>query len=317
MTMMRALTFDGTLQICDVPCPVPQAGEALLKVRKAGICNTDLELTRGYKNFRGILGHEFVAEVVEGSARYLNKRVVSEINIGCGDCKFCRKGIQSQCRNRSAIGIIGDKGAFSEYLGVPEVNLHIVPDSIPDQYAVFTEPLAAACQVLERAHIKPGAKVVLIGAGKLGLLCAQVVTLTGANLTCVIRHDKQKQLLDKWGIKAVTRPEISADSAEVVIDCTGTPTGFADALEIVEPRGTIVLKSTYEGLSGIDLTQVAVDEISVVGSRCGSFPSALRLLEQGLVDVESLLDATYSLENGVSAMEFAAQKGILKVLLDI
>lgn len=315
--MMRALTFDGTLQVRDVPCPVPQSGEALLKVRKAGICNTDLELMRGYKNFRGILGHEFVADVIEGSARFQNQRVVSEINIGCGECKFCRKGIPSQCRNRSAIGIIGDKGAFSEYLCVPEVNLHIVPEPIPDHQAVFTEPLAAACQVLERAHIKPDTNVVLIGAGKLGLLCAQVVKLIGADLSCVIRHDKQKQLLEKWGIKAVMRSEIGEDSAEVVIDCTGTPAGFADALEIVEPRGTIVLKSTYEGLSEIDLTQIAVDEISVIGSRCGSFPSALRLLEQGLVDVESLIDATYSLADGVPAMEFAAQKGVLKVLFDV
>jgi threonine dehydrogenase-like Zn-dependent dehydrogenase len=314
---MRAIVFDKQLALREVPHPVLSADEALLKIRVAGICNTDLELTKGYKDFSGILGHEFVAEIVEGIPDKIGQRVVGEINVACGDCDFCTRQIPSQCRNRSAVGIFNHNGAFADYLALTVNNLHDVPDSISDEQAVFTEPLAAACQILKQVHIQPDDNVVVIGAGKLGLLCAQVIKLTGANLSVIVRHNKQAQLLEKWGIRAVYREDLANSHSKIVVDCTGDEDGFADALDLVEPRGTIVLKSTYEGLPQADLTRIAVDEITIVGSRCGSFTTALRYLESGLVDVISMIDAQYSLGDAVSAIQYAGQKGVLKVLLRV
>jgi len=314
---MRALVFDKQLELREVPYPILNTGEALLKIRVAGICNTDLEIMRGYKGFSGILGHEFVAEIVDGVPDKIGQRVVGEINVSCGNCDFCRRQIPSQCRHRSAIGIFDHDGAFAEYLTLPIENLHAVPDSISDEQAVFTEPLAAACQILRQVHIQPNDKVIVIGAGKLGLLCAQVIKLTGADLSVIVRHDRQIQLLEKWGIRAVYRDELNNARSQFIIDCTGAESGFADALDLVEPQGTIVLKSTYEGLPQIDLTRIAVEEITVVGSRCGSFVTALRYLEHRLIDVQGMIDGQYSLEDGLRAMDLASQKGILKVLLKV
>jgi threonine dehydrogenase-like Zn-dependent dehydrogenase len=313
---MLALVFDDELKISDVNKPTIADGQALLKIRKAGICNTDMELVRGYKGFRGILGHEFVADVVEGDSQLQGKRVVGEINIACDKCDFCQHGIPSQCRKRTAIGIQGHDGAFADYLALKANNLHVVPDAISDDEAVFVEPLAACLNILESVHISPRDNVIVIGAGKMGMLAAQVLKLTGANLSVVVRHEKQAKLLAQWGIRAVQKADLKPQMAHVVVDCTGNASGFQDALELVQPRGTIVLKSTYADLPQADLTRVVVDEIRVIGSRCGAFDAALRLLEAKLVDVKSLIEARYPMDSALEAFQFAQQKGVLKVLLE-
>lgn len=315
---MRALMYEGQLRFGNAPdAGSPGPNQARLRIHRAGICNTDMELMAGYMAFSGILGHEFVATVDEGPEPWLGKRVVSEINIACGKCDFCAAGIPSQCRDRHAIGINRYPGAFAETLVVPTANLYAVPDEVSDDAAVFVEPLAAALQVTEAIQVSPRDRVVVLGAGKLGLLVAQVLKLTGADLVVPVRREKQAHLLDQWQIPAVDLAELPRQRAQVVVDCTGEEGGFASALDLVEPRGTIVMKSTYHGLPRIDMTRVAVNEIRLVGSRCGPFAAALRLLARGLVDVESMIEARYPLEEGVNAMEHAMQKGALKILLDI
>lgn len=312
---MRAVMYENVLRLdTTVPKPEPTSEQSLLKIRRAGICNTDLELMAGYKEFSGILGHEFVAEVVGGELA--GRRVVGEINVTDGTCEMCQRGIPSQCLNRNAIGIDDHPGAFADYLALVSRNLYPVPDDVSDDMAVFVEPLAAALQVTEGVHISPRDRVVLIGAGKLGLLVAQVLKLTGADLSVVVRREKPAALLQKWGIRAVTADELSRRSAQVVVDCTGNAEGFAQALELVQPRGTIVLKSTYVGTPAANLTRVAVDEIRVVGSRCGPFDAALRLLSHGLIDTESMIDGRYSIDAALAAFDHAAKPGALKVLLE-
>jgi len=314
---MRALVFDGQLHLeTSLAMPQPQDGDTLLKIRRAGICNTDLELVAGLYGFSGILGHEFVADVTQGQPDLIGKRVVGEISVVCGICDFCQRGIPSQCRNRTTIGIRRYPGAFADYLSLPPRNLHIVPDKISDDEAVFVEPLAAALQVTEAVHISPRDRVVVVGVGKLGMLVAQVLKLTGADVIGVVRREKQAQLLDKWGIASAELADIPEQSAQVVVEITGLAQGFADALNLVESRGTIILKSTYNGFPQVDMTQVAVREIKVIGSRCGPFDAALRLLERGLIDVASLIEDRYEFDSAVMAMEAAAQPGKMKVLLD-
>jgi threonine dehydrogenase-like Zn-dependent dehydrogenase len=266
--------------------------------------------------FSGTLGHEFVAEVTHGPGNLLGKRVVGEINVGCGHCDFCRDGIPSQCRNRQAVGIHGHPGAFADYLTLPAGNLHTVPDSISDDQAVFVEPLAAALQILEVVHVAPTDRVIVLGLGKLGMLAVQVIRLTGASVVGVTRREKQSMLLNRWGIAAASIDSLGKQEAHIVVDCTGRAEGFADALHLVRSRGTIVLKSTYHGLPSVDMTQVAAREIRVIGSRCGPFASALRLLESGLVDVTSLIDARFAFADALVAIQRAGEPGILKVLLD-
>jgi threonine dehydrogenase-like Zn-dependent dehydrogenase len=315
---MRALIYDGQLRFGDAPDSAsPGPDQARLRIHHAGICNTDMELMAGYMAFAGILGHEFVATVEEGPAEWQGRRVVSEINVACGKCDFCAAGIPSQCRDRHAIGINRYPGAFADTLVVPTANLHAVPDEVSDDAAVFAEPLAAALQVTEAIQVSPRDRVVVLGAGKLGLLVAQVLKLTGADLVVPVRREKQARLLEKWQIPAVDLASLPRQRAQVVVDCTGEESGFATSLDLVEPRGTIVLKSTYHGLPKADLTRVAVNEIRLVGSRCGPFDAALRLLARGLVDVESMIEGRYPLEDGVNAMQHAMQKGALKILLDI
>lgn len=314
---MRALVYDGTLQlVLDTPTPLLNQDQALIKIRRAGICNTDLELIQGYMNFSGILGHEFVGEVVKGEASWLGKRVVGEINVADSTCDLCQRGIPSQCRSRTTVGIAGHPGGFADMLALTTRNLHVVPDTVSDDAAVFVEPLAAALQILEAVHISPRDCVVVIGAGKLGMLAAQVVRLIGADVKVVVRREKQAKLLDQWHMDPVSVEDLSPHQAQVVIDCTGTSEGFASALNLVEPRGVIVLKSTYTGIPQADLTRIAVDEIRVIGSRCGPFDAALRLLEAGVIDVESLIEARYPFDEAIKAVQHAGQKGVLKVLLD-
>ena len=314
---MRALIFDGKLQLrTDVPDPVPGDGDVLLKLRRAGICSTDFHLMAGYKDFSGILGHEFVAEVIHGTQDLLGKRMVGEISVTDEDCEFCRREIPSQCLNRATIGIMRYPGAFADYLQLPPRNLHLVPDDLSDDEAVFVEPLAAALQVTEAVHISPRDSVIVLGVGRLGMLVAQVLKLTGASVTGVVRRKKQADLLQRWHIAAVSSDELSDQTAEVVVDVTGSPAGFAQSLDLVKPRGTIVIKSTYMSIPQADLTRIMVDEIRVVGSRCGPFDAALRLLSARLIDTESLIDARYNFDQAISAIDYAAQKGVLKVLLD-
>lgn len=316
---MRALVYDGSqLELeYDIPTPIPQSDQALLKIRQAGICNTDLELIAGYKGFSGVLGHEFVADVVDGPSEFVGKRVVGEINVACGDCDFCKCHIPSQCLNRTAVGIFQHPGAFADYLSLTVANLHVLPQSISDDQAIFVEPLAAALQVTEAVHISPRDRVVVVGAGKLGMLVAQLLRLTGAKLIVVVRRQAQVDLLRKWQISPVAYSEITKRNADIVVDCTGTADGLKDSLTIVKPRGIIILKSTYHGNSSVNLSQISVDEIKVVGSRCGPFDAALRLLSAGLVDVRSLIEVRYEFNDALKAMKHAKQVGVMKVILEM
>ncbi|MBZ0306508.1 MAG: alcohol dehydrogenase catalytic domain-containing protein [Anaerolineae bacterium] len=313
---MKQVVWDGEkLSVVSGELPPLGALEARIKIRMAGICSTDLELTRGYKNFTGVPGHEFVGEVIDGPLPWMGKRVVGEINLGCGQCDMCERGDFSHCRNRKILGMVETSGAFAESIQLPVKNLHVVPDNLLDEEAVFTEPLAAACRITQVHSLHAGHRVVLLGAGRLGMLCAQVIQLTGADLSVVVRRESQAELLASWGIRAVSEEELSPEVVDYVVECTGSPEGFEKALELVRPRGTIILKSTYEGRSNVDLTRVVVNEISVEGSRCGPFDTALRLLSQKLVQVTPLIEAVYPLEEAAQAMEHAARRGALKILL--
>jgi threonine dehydrogenase-like Zn-dependent dehydrogenase len=317
---MYALVYDGeALRLReDYPRPVPPPGEALVRVRLAGICNTDLEIVRGYMGFRGVLGHEFVGTVEEAEDRSLiGQRVVGEINAYCGACSTCRAGRPTHCPHRTTLGIWGRDGAFAEYLTLPVRNLHRVPDTISDEEAVFTEPLAAALEILEQVHLRPTDRVVVLGDGKLGLLVAQVLALMGCDLLAVGRHQEKLAILARRGIPTALASEAEGLAADVVVECTGRPEGFTAARRILRPRGMLVLKSTYHGGVEADLTGLVVDEITLVGSRCGPFPPALRMLERGLMDVRSLISAIYPLARGVEASARAAEPGVLKVLLRV
>lgn len=315
---MRALLSDNGLRFeraC--PEPVPPASEARIRVRLAGICNTDLELVRGYMNFRGVLGHEFVGEVVQASdPGWLGQRVVGDINAACHACTTCLAGRHTHCPNRTTLGISQRDGALADYLCLPLANLHPVPNGVPDEMAVFAEPLAAACEILEQVSIRPTDRVVVLGDGKLGLLVAAVLRLTGADLTLVGRHESKLAIAATWGIATHLSTEpLPARSTDVVVECTGNPDGFAAARRLLRPAGTLVLKSTYHGDLSLDLSGLVVDEITLVGSRCGPFPAALRLLASGMVDPRPLIAATYALAEGEAAFAYAAQPGVLKVLV--
>ena len=300
----------------DLPRPQPGAGEALLRVTLAGICNTDLELLRGYYPFQGIPGHEFVGTVVESDdPDWMDQRVVGDINVECGECDMCRRGMPTHCRSRLAVGIHGRDGAMAEYMTLPVSNLHRVPDAVEDEAAVFTEPLAAALEILEQVHVKPSDLVVVLGDGKLGLLVAQAVSLSGCRLIAIGHHAEKLAILKRHGIRTQADGMSLWGFADVVIECTGSQSGFEDALRLIRPRGQIVLKSTYAGQATVDMSRVVVDEVQLVGSRCGPFEPALQLLARGLVDVKSLIDSTYTLDDGVSAFQRAGERGSLKVLL--
>ena len=317
---MRALLCDEGLRFDPAyPDPEPAPGEALVRVTLAGICNTDLELIKGYMGFRGVLGHEFVG-IVEASPdpALLGQRVVGEINAYCGECPTCRAGRPTHCPHRTTLGIFGRDGAFADFLTLPARNLHVVPETVSDRVAVFTEPLAAALEILEQVAVRPTDRVVVLGDGKLGLLVAQVLALTGCDLVAVGRHERKLDILRRRGIAVRLADDLSAlGEADIVVECTGNPDGFAAARRLLRPRGTLVLKSTYHGLASVDLTGLVVDEITLVGSRCGPFAPALRLLASGLVEVEPLIDAVYPLDEGLAAFERAATRGTLKVLLSV
>lgn len=317
---MRALRFDGHLRYQpDASLPVLPPGEALIRTQLAGICNTDVEIVRGYKGFIGILGHEFVGVVerADSAPHLVGRRVVGEINAYCGQCPTCRRGQPTQCPNRTTLGIDRRNGAMADYFTLPVNLIYPLADSLPNEWAVFTEPLAAACQILEQVQVKPTDRVVVLGDGKLGLLIAQVLQLTGCNLLVLGKHPGKLDILRRRGIAAQLISDPVADRADVVIEVTGSSAGIVAACQVVRPRGTVVLKSTFHGETRFDLSKLVVDEVTVVGSRCGPFPAALRLLEQRLVDVEPLIHATYSLSDGLAAFEQAVAPGVLKVLLSM
>jgi threonine dehydrogenase-like Zn-dependent dehydrogenase len=301
----------------DLPIPEPPYGEALIKVRLAGICATDLEMVRGYYPFTGIMGHEFVGEVIQSPTKpgLEGQRVVGEINASCGQCQACKAGRPTHCEKRSVLGILNRNGVFAEYLTLPVENLHLLPDSLADEAAVFTEPLAAALEIQEQVHIQPTDRVLVIGAGRLGQLVAQTLALTGCELLVVTRHKDQDHLLGLRGIATCKETEAPAREVDVVVEATGSPQGFALARRAVRPRGTIILKSTYKGELHVNFSAIVVDEITLVGSRCGPFPPAIRLLESGKVDPRPLISGRYPLAETESAIHQAGQPGALKILL--
>lgn len=314
---MQALWLEeGQLTLRTLSDPVPGPGEALIRVRLAGICGTDLELLKGYYPFQGVPGHEFVGEVVQApQAEWVGRRVVGEINITCGRCDMCRTGLKRHCRNRSVLGIWNKNGAFATWITLPLANLHPVPDPVPDEVAVFTEPLAAALEILEQVHIRPQDRVLVIGAGRLGQLIVRVLVLTGAQIEVVVRRPRRRSLLEPLGVTVREPQEVPVGQYDVVVEATGNPQGLELARHAARPQGRVVLKSTYAGRAQVDMSRVVVDELTLVGSRCGPFDAALRLWQRELVDPRPLIEAIYSLGEGAQAFAHAAQPGALKVLL--
>lgn len=304
----------------DLTRPPLGAGEALIRLRLAGICSTDLELLRGYYPFRGIPGHEFVGEVVEvapdvTASEWVAQRVVGEINIACGVCDACARGHPTHCRNRRVLGILNQDGAFAETLVLPVKNLHRVPETITDEQAVFTEPLAAALEIQQQVHILPTDRVLVVGAGRLGQLIAQTLALTACDLRVVVRHAQQQKLLEQRGIQAILPDQVPAGAMDIVVEASGSPSGFQLARKAVRARGCIVLKSTFKDEVTINLSSIVVDEITLIGSRCGPFPPALQLMELGKVNPLPLIQKVYPISEGIEAFRDAAQPGRLKVLL--
>ncbi len=318
---MKALRIEKKkLAVREIEKPEPGT-EALVRVLLSGICNTDLEIARGYAGFQGTLGHEFVGLVEAAPDRSLvGRRVVGEINAGCGACDLCQAGDPRHCQNRTVLGIVGRDGAHAEFLRLPSTNLLPVPDMVVDEHAVFAEPLAAACGIMERVDIKRSHRVAIIGDGKLGLLCAQAIALSGASTLLIGKHTEKLRIAERRGIETATARTAAKRKREfdVVVEASGSPSGFVGALELLRPRGTLVLKSTFQGpgkIDEIDQARLVVDEISIVGSRCGRFQPALDLLKKGAIDIDSLISEEYPLSRGVHAMERAGRKGVLKVFL--
>ena len=292
--------------------------EALIRIRKAGICSTDLELVKGYYPFTGVIGHEFVGEVVDApESVWIGQRVVGDINAVCGKCEACLNGRPTHCENRTVLGITNRNGVFAEYTTLPLENLHRVPDSVSDEMAVFTEPLAAALEIQQQIQIKPTDRVLLVGAGRLGQLIAQTLALTGCDLYVVARHSQQQNLLTSRGFRLITEAEIQPRKWDIVVEATGSPDGFNLSRKAIRPRGTLVMKSTYKGDMNVNFSSVVVDEINIIGSRCGPFAPALRLLEKTEVDPTVLIAAQYKLGEALKAFDQAAQSGVLKVLIEI
>ncbi len=316
---MKALIYENNHLKLDKNFPKPERkpGEVLIRVLTAGICSTDLEIMKGYKNFSGVLGHEFIGVVEEADKSDLKgKRVAGEINCGCGQCEYCLRGNPAHCPHRTVPGILGRNGTMAEYCVLPKENIHVVPDTLPTREAVFAEPLAAALAITRDVHIKPTASVLVIGDGKLGLLIAQVLKLTGCSLLVAGRHPEKLNILEKMDIAVCLEKELFLpEKTDIVVECTGTPQGAVRAVEYVKPGGHIILKSTFKGSGSLDLTSLVVNEITLTGSRCGPFAPALRLLARKLVHTAPLLDREFPLDQGIDAFAYAAEKGRLKVLI--
>lgn len=313
---MQALWLENNqISLRDVPQP-KKPDEALIKIRKTGICSTDLELVKGYYPYTGILGHEFVGTVEDApDKQWIGQRVVGEINATCGKCEACLNGRPTHCENRTVLGIVNRDGVFAEYTTLPLENLQRVPDSVSDEMAVFTEPLAAALEIQQQVQIKPTDRVLLVGAGRLGQLIAQTLALTGCDLHVAARHSYQQNLLTTRGIRLITEEDIQPRKWDIVVEATGSPDGFDLARKAIRPRGTMVLKSTYKGEMQVNFSAIVVDEITLLGSRCGPFEPALRLLEKREVDPTVLIAAEYKLDDAINGFEHAGRAGVLKVLI--
>jgi len=316
---MLALVFDGQLaRRDDYPEPKINKGEALVAVRMAGVCSTDLEIVKGYMAFAGVMGHEFVGHVVDGPKEWLNKRVVAEINCVCGRCDLCRAGLSNHCPNRTVVGIDGRDGVFAEYTAVPVTNLHPVPEAVSDIEAVFVEPLAAAYQVLRQVKFDADDDVVVLGAGRLGQLIARVLRPLLRKVVLVGRHEGKLEAAEKAGIQTALADQfVPAGPADVVVDATGSPAGFELAMRTVRPKGTIVLKSTFAAGEPLNLSPLVINEVTVVGSRCGPFPDALRILAAGEVDVAALVSRRFPLAQAPAALGAADGQDAIKVLIDV
>lgn len=315
---MRAivLTADGLEFQPDRPAPVVNAGCCRVRVHLAGVCETDLQLMRGYMGFRGVLGHEFVGVAVDGP--FAGKRVVGEINCACGSCSLCGRGLPRHCSQRTVLGILNHDGAFADELALPVKNLLPVPDSMPDRVAVFTEPVAAAFEILEQIPDVSGRKTIVLGDGRLGTLCALVLKTAGANVAVVGKHANKRARIAGFGLPTIAAGEQSPDhSADLVVDCTGSETGLAAALQWVRPCGTVVLKTTIAGDHKLSLAAIVIDEITLLGSRCGPFDRALRALETGELPVEEMIAAEFPLTDGITAIQAATQPGVHKVLIRV
>lgn len=316
---MKALRFEhDELKLADVPLPKTE-NEALVRVTKSGICNTDLEIARGYAGFSGTLGHEFVGvvESADGAPQWIGKRVVGEINVGCGKCALCAAGDARHCARRTVLGIHRRDGAHAEYLTLPIGNLLEVPAGVSDEAAIFVEPLAAAFGITEQVAIAAPARVAVVGDGKLGLLCAMSLALVSENVVLIGKHAKKLSLAAGRNIETVLLTDAAplSRSFDVAVEASGSESGFATALDLLAPRGKLVLKSTFAGKANVEMWRVVVDEITIVGSRCGRFAPALELLSGGKIDVESLISEEFALADGVKAMRRAGEKGVLKVVL--
>ena len=314
---MKATFFDGKKMILEKNYPDPDFNETLVRVDLAGICGTDLEILDGYMQYAGILGHEFVGTVKQSdNSELIGKRVVGEINAGCGKCDSCTNGMERHCSTRTVLGILKRNGAFAEYLSLPEKNLHVIPDSISDEQAVFIEPLAAAFEINEQVSLKPEWNVAVVGDGRLAQLIIQVIKLTCSNVTCFGKHENKLQSLVQSGIKIKLGIESTDEQLfDLVVEATGSNSGFTDTMKLVKPRGTVVLKSTIASRENLDLTPTIINEITLIGSRCGLFKPAIDALATGKVSVDSMIDSTFSLEKFQDAITYAKKSNTLKVFL--
>ena len=321
---MKALVFDKELKLeDDYPVPGPHAGEVLIKTRMVGICNTDFEITKGYMGYKGVLGHEFTGEVIEGDGSFdttgwLGKRVVGEINCGCGSCELCTRGLARHCMARQTLGIWQKDGCFSEFFTLPVANLIEVPDNVSDEEAVFTEPIAAAMEIFEQLHIKPADKVALLGDGKLGLCISLVLSAMNVDFVHIGKHENKLVISRATGAETMLLDKLDRKhdkSFDIVIEATGSVGGFETSLLLVKPRGVLVLKSTIAAKEGLNLAPVVIDEITVLGSRCGQFAPAIRLLERKAIDVKPLITAVLPFDRAIEGFEKNKQKDTLKVLL--
>lgn len=317
---MKAVVFDNCLKLDNnYPMPVPQKGEALIKVNTIGICNTDYEITLGYMGYKGILGHEFTGVVEKAENKDLiGKRVVGEINCGCGQCDWCAQGLERHCFNRSTLGIWQREGCFAEYVCLPEKNLLVIPDNVTDEEAVFVEPLAAALEILEQVHIPPYKRVIVLGDGKLGLIIALALNAAGLDITLVGKHEEKLNIAKAQGVKTELLNNLKIEKAyDFVVEATGSITGFETSLALTKPRGTLILKSTIAASKEFNLAPIVIDEITVLGSRCGQFAPALRMLEQKRIDVKPLISDIYAIDDSIEAFERNKEKSSVKVLVKV
>lgn len=316
---MRALCLDhGKVQLREVPTPIAAEGEALVRVQMAGVCNTDVEIAKGYMGFSGVLGHELYGVVEAASdAGWVGKRVAGEINLACGRCETCAAPMPRHCPARSVMGILGKDGCFAEYVSLPLGNLHPLPSELPDEVACFIEPTAAAFEVIEQGLVGGDGRVIVLGDGKLGQLIAQVLQSAGHRPLLVGKHERKLSLCRARGIATAALSELSPKSFDTVIEATGSAAGMKAAIELTRPRGTLVLKSTYHGVLELDAAPLVIDELSLVGSRCGPFAPAIDALRRGAVDPRPLIDETFPLARGLEALERAQAPGVMKVLLDM